>query len=370
MASWSPRWLRARVGYRAALAVDAGRKLVYLAASTDPNRVELWAASLDGSAPRPVARRDDGSVMASFGEGDARAYAYLELTSRGAPSFGVRDVDGKTIATVPAGTRKPPFVPGLELTRLADGATIAIIRPRNFDRRRRYPVIDAAYGGPWSKQVRADAYAYFEHQWLADAVDAIVVVMDTRGTPWRDRAWQRAFYRHYGDLPVDGHADAIAALARRYPEMDASRVGIYGWSNGGYVAAMAILRRPEVFKVAVSGAPVADLRDYDAIMEPFFGPLDGPDWDQASLLTWAAKPPTPDRPARPLLLVHGTADDNVYFTHTLKLAAAMGLSGRPVELVPLIDQTHMVTEARAASALSLRMAAHLRTHLHGPPCRP
>ena len=358
------------IGYRAALAVDAGRKLVYLAASTDPNRVELWAASLDGSAPRPVARRDDGSVMASFGEGDARAYAYLELTSRGAPSFGVRDVNGKTIATVPAGTRKPPFVPGLELTRLADGATIAIIRPRNFDRRRRYPVIDAAYGGPWSKQVRADAYAYFEHQWLADAVNAIVVVMDTRGTPWRDRAWQRAFYRHYGDLPVNGHADAIAALARRYPEMDASRVGIYGWSNGGYVAAMAILRRPEVFKVAVSGAPVADLRDYDAIMEPFFGPLDGPDWDQASLLTWAAKPPTPDRPARPLLLVHGTADDNVYFTHTLKLAAAMGLSGRPVELVPLIDQTHMVTEARAASALSLRMAAHLRTHLHGPPCRP
>jgi dipeptidyl-peptidase-4 len=133
---------------------------------------------------------------------------------------------------------------------------------------------------------------------------------------------------------------------------------------------MAILRRPEVFKVAVSGAPVADLRDYDAIMEPFFGPLDGPDWDEASLLTWAARPPTSDRPARPLLLVHGTADDNVYFTHTLKLAAAMGLSGRPVELVPLIDQTHMVTEAKAASALSLRMAAHLRTHLHGPPCRP
>ena len=357
-------------GYRAVLAVDAGRKLVYLSASTDPNRTELWAAPLDGSAPpRLVARRDNGSLFPTFGREDARIYAYAETSSRGAPRFGVRDVDGKTIATVPAVTPAPPFVPRLELTRLADGASIAIIRPRNFDRGRRYPVIDDVYGGPWSKQVRADAYSYFEQQWLADAVDAIVVVMDTRGTPLRDRAWQRAFYRHYGDLPVDGHAAAIAELARRYPEMDASRVGIYGWSNGGYVAAMATLRRPEVFKVAVSGAPVADLRDYDAIMEPFFGPLDGPDWDQASLLTWAARLPTRDRPARPLLLIHGTADDNVYFAHALKFAAAMSLAGRPVELVPLIDQTHMVTEARAASALSMRMAAFLRAYLHGPPCR-
>ena len=296
-------------------------------------------------------------------------YASFETSSRGAPTFGVRDVEGETIATIPAGTRAPPFVPRLELTRLGDGASVAIIRPRNFDRGRVYPVIDNVYGGPWSKQVRADAYQYFEQQWLADAVDAIVVLIDARGTPLRDRAWQRAFYRHYGDVPVDGHADAIAALARRYPEMDANRVGVYGWSNGGYVAAMATLRRPEVFKVGVSGAPVADLRDYDAIMEPFFGPLSGPDWDQASLLTWAARPPTRDRPARPLLLIHGTADDNVYFAHALKLAAAMSLAGRPVEFVPLIDQTHMVTESRAASALSLRMAAHLRTHLHGSPCR-
>jgi dipeptidyl-peptidase-4 len=357
-------------GYRAVLAVDGERKLAYLAASTDPNRSELWAAPLDGSGPpRLVARRDDGSVAASFGD-NARVYAYAESSTRGAPQFGIRDVEGKTIAKLPADMKVPPFVPKMELVRTGDGASVAIIRPRNFDRRRVYPVIDNAYGGPWSNVVRADAYQYFEQQWLADAVDAIVVLIDARGTPLRDRAWQRAFYRHYGDVPVEGHSRAIAALARRYREMDPDRVGIYGWSNGGYVAAMATLRRPDVFKVAVSGAPVADLRDYDAIMEPFFGPLTGPDWDEASLLTWAARPPTRERPARPLLLIHGTADDNVYFAHALKFAAAMGLAGRPLELMPLVDQTHMVSAPNAASAVSLRMAAHFRTHLHGPPCAP
>ncbi len=146
--------------------------------------------------------------------------------------------------------------------------------------------------------------------------------------------------------------------------MDAARLGIYGWSNGGYVSTMAILRRPEVFKVAVAGAPVADLRDYDAIMEAFFGPPGDPSWDEASLLTWAAKPPTAERPARPLLLIHGTADDNVYVAHALKLAAAMGLAGRPVDFMPLVEQTHMVSAPDTAAAMSRRIAAHFRRVLH------
>jgi dipeptidyl-peptidase-4 len=259
-------------------------------------------------------------------------------------------------------------VPRVELARIGDGASVAIIRPRHFDPARRYPVIDNVYGGAWYNVVHADAYAYFEDQWLADSVDAIVVRIDARGTARRDRAWQRAFHGHYGDLPVDAHADALAALARRYAEMDAERIGIYGWSNGGYVAALATLRRPEVFKVAVSGAPVADLRDYDAIMEVFFGPLGGADWDEASLLTWAARPPTRDRPARPLLLIHGTADDNVYLAHSLRFAAAMGAAGRPVEFLPLVDQTHMLSTATAAAAEAQRTAAHFRTHLQGVDC--
>jgi dipeptidyl-peptidase-4 len=356
-------------GYRSLLAVDGERRLAYLSASTEPARVEVWVASLDGKTPpRPVSRVRDGIVHAGFG-GGSRVYSYLESSIRSGPRYGVRDVDGKELAIIPSDAGKPPFLPRLELAQVGrEDVRVAIVRPRRFDPRRRYPVIDSAYGAPINNRVRADAYHYFEEQWLADVVDAIVVMIDSRGTSWRDRAWQRAFYMHYGDLPVEGHAEAIAALAAKYPEMDASRVGIYGWSNGGYVATMAILRRPDVFKVAFAGSPVADLRDYDAIMEWFFGPVGHPSWDQASLLTWAARPPTRERPARPLLLVHGTADDNVYVAHALKLAAAMGVAGRPVEFVPLVSATHMVSGPDAAAVMSRRVAPHFRRHLHGPPC--
>jgi fermentation-respiration switch protein FrsA (DUF1100 family) len=118
------------------------------------------------------------------------------------------------------------------------------------------------------------------------------------------------------------------------------------------------------------GAPVADLRDYDAIMEVFFGPLGGADWDQASLPKRALEPPTPERPPRPVLLIHGTADDNVHIAHSLRFAAAMGAAGRPLELLPLLGQTHGVSAPDAAAAALLRTAAHFRKHLSDPPCQP
>jgi Prolyl oligopeptidase family len=97
-------------------------------------------------------------------------------------------------------------------------------------------------------------------------------------------------------------------------------------------------------------------------------PCRPPSWDEASLLTWAARPPTSAQPARPLVLVHGTADDNVYVAHALKLAAAMGMAGRPVEFVPLVGQTHIVGGLDHAAVMSRRVAPHFRAHLNGPPC--
>jgi dipeptidyl-peptidase-4 len=126
---------------------------------------------------------------------------------------------------------------------------------------------------------------------------------------------------------------------------------------------MAALRRPDVYKVAVAGAPAADLRDYDAIMEIFLGAPPNAAYDDASLLTWAARPPTPAAPARPLLLIHGTADDNVYFAHSLRLADAMAHAGRPVEFLPLIGETHLVGP-RALVTVWLRRAEYFRRHLH------
>jgi dipeptidyl-peptidase-4 len=142
--------------------------------------------------------------------------------------------------------------------------------------------------------------------------------------------------------------------------MDLSRVGVYGWSYGGYMAALAVLRRPDVFKAAVAGAPVAEWRDYDThYTERHLGlPQENPGaYDRSSLLGDAP------RLSRPLLLVHGTADDNVYLFHSLKLADALFRAGRPFEFLPLAGATHIDRDPEATERLWERAAAFFEENL-------
>jgi dipeptidyl-peptidase-4 len=351
------------MGYRNLLGVDAEKKVAYVRASAEPIRDELWAAPWGGGAPRPILRNADSVFYAGFGH-SPRVYSFMEGTPGGERRFGVRSVDGSVNIAVPSEAEAPPFKVNIELTKVGkDEYRALIIRPRSFDKQRRYPVIDYIYAGPGTNMVSADARRYLQQQWLADVTQSIVVGIDARGSGRRGRAWERAAFDHFGDLAVNEHASSIGELAKTYPEMDATRVGVYGWSHGGYSTAMAILRRPDVFKVGVSGAPVADLRDYDALMERFLGLAPNPAYDESSLLTWAARPPTAASPARPLLLIHGTADDNVYLVHSLKFAEAMARAGRPMEFMPLIGQTHMISTPDAAAAVAKRTAEFFREHL-------
>src|SRR5205823_8222302 len=140
--------------------------------------------------------------------------------------------------------------------------------------------------------------------------------IDNRGTPNRGRDWERALYKKFGSVPLEDQVAALQALGKKFPEMDLQRVGIYGWLFGGYLSALAVLKRPDVFKAAVAGAPVTDWEDYDThYTERYLGllPQSKKAYEEASLLPLASKL------ERPLLLVHGTADDNVYFRHSLRL---------------------------------------------------
>src|SRR5262249_48890328 len=143
-------------------------------------------------------------------------------------------------------------------------------------------------------------------QWLADQ-GFVVVSIDNRGTPGRGREWEQAIYQKFGTVPLEDQVSGLKALTGKFPELDAERVGIHGWSFGGYMAAAAVLKRPDVFKAAVAGAPVTDWEDYDThYTERYMGlPKDNPDaYREGSLLGYA------DKLERPLLLIHGTADDN------------------------------------------------------------
>jgi dipeptidyl-peptidase 4 len=155
-------------------------------------------------------------------------------------------------------------------------------------------------------------------------------------------------------VSLQDQVDALAALAERYP-LDLSRVAIRGWSYGGLLAALAVLRRPDVFHAAVAGAPVTDWRLYDThYAERYLGHPDrDPDaYRQCSLLDDAAW----THPERPLLLVHGLADDNVVAAHTLRLSGRLLAAGRPHSVLPLPGVTHMaVQEAVAENLLHLQL---------------
>jgi dipeptidyl-peptidase-4 len=276
----------------------------------------------------------------------------------------VRSLDGGDLREVPQTTEAPPRLPHPEIASVGDDHyRVAIIRPRGFVPGERYAVIDSAYGGPHVTVVAASARAYLHEQWIADTTGAIVVAIDAQGTPRRGRAWERVLSGKLGEVPLAGHVAALEALGKAYPEMDTTRVGVYGWSFGGYFAALAVLARPDVYKVAFAAAPPADWRDYDtAYTERYLGlPQDNAAaYDAASLLTWAA---AKKEPIRPLLILHGTADDNVFFVNSMKLVDALERARRPFELMPIVGATHRVVDPEMQEDLWLRATDFLKRGL-------
>jgi dipeptidyl-peptidase-4 len=208
------------------------------------------------------------------------------------------------------------------------------------------------YGGPHHRQVLAARDRFLVAQWFADQGFAVLVA-DGRGTPGRGPAWERAVHRDLAGPVLDDQVDALHAVAADHPELDLGRVAIRGWSFGGYLAALAVLRRPEVFHAAVAGAPVTDWRLYDThYTERYLGHPDrDPDaYRRSSLLDDA------QRLERPLLLIHGLADDNVLAAHTLRLSARLLAAGRPHNVLPLPGVTHLAAqEAVAENLLHLQL---------------
>jgi dipeptidyl-peptidase-4 len=218
------------------------------------------------------------------------------------------------------------------------------------------------YGGPHAQRVVAAHNAFLASQWFADQGFAVVVV-DGRGTPGRGSAWERAIHGDLGGPPVDDQLDALTALAAEEPRLDLARVAIRGWSFGGYLAALAVLRHPDVIHAAVAGAPVTDWRLYDTFYtERYLGQpdADADAYERSSVLAEAA------RLERPLLIVHGLADDNVVSANTLQLSSALLSHGRPHQVLPLTGVTHMASQEHVAENLLLLQLDFLRRALDLP----
>jgi dipeptidyl-peptidase 4 len=358
------RWLTPPdFGLRALAGVDAAGGAAYVVASTDPTEEQLWRVPLGGGQPVPLTR-EPGMHAAVFAR-DGSASVWSETLFSGERRWSVRGRDGGETGRLRSVAERPQFSPKLELTKLGPLAfNAAIFRPRTFEAGRRYPVLVSVYAGPHVQTVRRDPWGgYLLDQWIADH-GFIVLTLDGRGTPGRGRAWERVIKGNLIDIPLADQVAGLQAAGARYPEMDLSRAGIFGWSFGGYFSAMAAMRRPDVYRAAVAGAPVNDWRDYDThYTERYLGlPQANPEgYRRSSVETWC-----PDLRV-PLLVVHGTADDNVYFMHSLKLTDALFRAGRPYEFLVLPGFTHMVPDAVVQRALQERILAFFNTHLAPPP---
>jgi len=220
------------------------------------------------------------------------------------------------------------------------------------------PVLLDPYGGPHARQVLRAQGAFRESQWFADQGFAVVVV-DGRGTPGAP-SWERTVRFDLAEGVLDDQETGLHAAARAFPDLDLSRVAIRGWSFGGFLSALAVLRRPETFHAAVAGAPVTEWRWYDTgYTERYLGlPQDHPEaYDRSGLLAEAATL------SRPLMLIHGFADDNVFVAHTLRLSAELTAAGRPHTLLPLSGVTHMASQEDVAENLLKLQVDFLRQAL-------
>ena len=347
-------------GERAIEAVDEKRGVVYFTANRDtPLERHLYSAPLDGSTdPSDIEKGIRRlSVTAGWHSNVLSSNGLLWLDTYSnpdtPPSLTLRRIDGRPIDVLVANTldASHPYAPyraqhqrtEFGTLQAADGQTLhyQLIKPINFDPNKRYPVIVDVYGGPGNQRVR-NAWGGFPRgnegffrQFLAQQ-GYLVFTLDNRGSGFRGTAFEGALYRRMGSIEIDDQVRGVEFL-RSLPYVDARRVGVFGWSYGGYMALMAMVRAPEYFTAGVAGAPVTDWRLYDThYTERFMStPADNPEgYRDGMVMTHAAN-------LRGCLLVmHGMADDNVLFTHSTALFKTLQDLRKPFEVMPYPGSKH------------------------------
>lgn len=224
------------------------------------------------------------------------------------------------------------------------------------------PVLMDPYAGPHAPRVMATRAAMASSQWLADQGFAVVIV-DGRGTPGIGPVFERAVHLDFAGPVLADQVIGLLEAGATFPQLDLTRVGIRGWSFGGYTAALAVLKRPDVFHCAVVGAPVIDWRLYDTgYTERYLG---NPTFDEAPYAASSLQDLAPSL-TRPVQLIHGLADDNVVAANTLRFSSALVAAGVPHEVIPLSGVTHMTPQEEVAENMLLLQVDFLRRHLGGP----
>jgi dipeptidyl-peptidase-4 len=344
--------------------IDEKRGRVYFMATLKtPLERQLHVASLDAGsqrAPRPLTSQDGWHNITM--SKDTRRFLQVYSDPMQPPQLSLHDATGKRLAWLIENRLddQHPYAPYLDRhvkpefgTLPADDGTPLywqLYKPAGFEPGRRYPAILLVYGGPtvqtvtrhWGERRGGQTAQLFTQRGY------VVFAIDNRGSGGRGQAFATALYRHLGGVEVVDQLKGVEWL-KQQPFVDPSRVGVFGWSYGGYMTLMLMMQSPGTFAAGVAGAPVTDWRLYDThYTERYLGMPDenAGGYRQSNVLTYAGA--LRDR----LLVMHGMADDNVLFTHTTLLIKELVAAGRTFEVMPYPGSKH--------GALSFR-----ETGIHG-----
>ena len=332
--------------------------LLVEASDGEPSEQQLYRIGARAGAPVVDAERITSGAGIHFGAGggDTIVVGAVSLDHAGARWTVYRS--GEPVGELANLAATLPYAPRPALARVTDRRLPAgVLYPRQHVAGRKLPVLVDIYGGPGRQMVVAARSRWQERQWWADAGFAVVVI-DNRGTPGVSPSFEKVIHRRMADVVLGDQVDALQAVAEKHADLDLSRVAVRGWSFGGWLSALAVLRRPDVYHVGIVGAPVADWTLYDtAYTERYLGlPAESPDvYGHHSLVELAGEVPTRPADARPMLLIHGLVDDNVVAAHTLRLSAALLASGRPHAVIPLTGATHMTAGGIGERLLRLEL---------------
>ena len=330
---------------------EAHRTIFFTATEKSPVERHLYRTSLDTPDPRSVSRisRDDGLHGITMSR-DARFYVDDFNSRTQPPQVSLRAANGDLVTYLIENRldKQHPDAPYLADNSMPEFGTLAaadgqllqyrLFKPARFDATRHYPAIVEVYGGPSVQRV-LDSWTGSSFTQILTRAGYVVFQLDNRGSGFRGTAFQAPVHGRLGEIEVTDQVQGARWLGAQ-PYVDPSRIGVWGWSYGGYLTLMLMFKAPEVFRAGVAGAPVTDWLLYDThYTERYLGlPSDNATGYQASSVLPYAKDLRGD-----LLVMHGMADDNVLFLHSTKLFRRLQDLGKPFEVMVYPGAKHGLT---------------------------
>ena len=313
--------------------------IYYMSTEKAPIERNLYAINIDGSHKRCVLETQ--GYWRVYPSADMQFFAAEHSATNCYPSAGVYNSRGEMVRSLMRGKRSkdaPDYQRNYYTftTERGDELQYYLIYPENYDPKQQYPVLMTQYSGPGSQQI--------ENRWTSDWEETlahngyIVACCDARGTGYRGEDFKKVTYANLGHCEVEDQLSFARHLAKQ-KFIDDSRIGIYGWSFGGFMALNCALKGDGIFKMAIAVAPVTSWRYYDTIYTEIYNglPQDNPaGYDDNSPITHAERLSDKTR----LIIIHGTADDNVHFQNAMEMCRALNAAGKQYDMMVYPDQNH------------------------------